>query len=231
VICREWPRIRQELGIRGATVQSREDSHNTYALNYLAFARCGWEEHLDYQALKDEFLQGMFGAAADVARPVYDLLDRQARALEEKGSDSFFVKPVPPAVGCLLPNARNVGFLLEPLDGAQAMARIEQALRTTAAAREQRQLKDFLDALRYWIMMRDFFRTAYEITAADERGDKAAARALAGKALEAYEPLLRNLPELPERGWIVQDKKRNWLADAKYWGSPAWMRALLRKES
>lgn len=201
VIAREWPRL-QTLGIGGATVQSREHDHNTYALNYLAFARSGWEDRVDYAALKTEFLQGMFGSLAEAMRPVYETFERQVKMLEAKGLSSPFVQPWSPKEGCLLPNSLNIVFLLEALDVPAAIARIEAAMRKTSDKRECRQAKDFLDALRYWHMAADLYRTARAIMEAEGRGENETVKRLARQALQKNEPVLKQIEALPPRGWI-----------------------------
>ncbi len=222
VIVREWPRLKR-LGIGGATVQSRERDHHVYALNYLAFARMGWQARVDYPAMRDEFLEGMFGSLAEAVRPVFENFERQVKLLEEKGSASPFMQPVAPAVGCLLPNARNIAFLLEGLDVPAALARIENAMRGTADARERRQAADFLNALRYWNMAAELYRAAQAVTEAEARGDAAAVRDLSGRTLARWEPELSRVEGLPVRGWIrtagnFWDKKTDW-------GSLPWFRA------
>ncbi len=114
VIIREWPRLKK-MGIGGATVQSREGDHHVYALNYQAFARMGWAARVDYPGP----CAMNFWQACSVRRtpsgPVYEHFDRRVKSVETQGSDSPFLQPVLPAVGCYLPNSRNIAFLLEGL--------------------------------------------------------------------------------------------------------------------
>ncbi len=222
VIIREWPRLKK-MGIGGATVQSREGDHQVYALNYQAFARMGWAARVDYPALRDEFLAGMFGSLADAVRPVYEHFDRRVKSVEAQGSDSPFLQPVPPAIGCYLPNSRNIAFLLEGLDVPAALARIENAMRQASLAREQRQAEDFLNALRYWNMAVELCRAAQAVDAAEARGDAAAAQNLAGRTLAQWEPELRRVAGLPVRGWI-RTASQFWEKQSS-WGSLPWFRA------
>ncbi len=148
VIIRDWPRLKA-LGIGGATIQSRGPSHNTYALNYLAFARCAWETAADAGQVRDEFLLGMFGAAAPALKPIYErFAERWAAAAA--GAASPYLKPVPPAVGCVLPNSRNVAFLLD--DATERL--LDDCLARAAALplddRERRQVAAFRAAAGYW---------------------------------------------------------------------------------
>jgi hypothetical protein len=62
VICRDWQEL-PRLGVQGATIQIFGTNHAAYALNCLAFARCGWEESVDPDRLLHEFLEGEYGAA------------------------------------------------------------------------------------------------------------------------------------------------------------------------
>jgi len=206
VITREWSRLRS-LGIGGATVQSREWDHNVYALNYVAFASCGWQICVNAATLLDDFLLGMFGSLADVVRPVYETFERQVRVLEEKGSDSPFVRyPWGPG---LLPDARNIAFLLDPLDVPTVIARIEEAMRKTGDKRERLQAAAFLHALRYWQMSAELFRTAQAIAEAEQRGDLENANRLAQQAFDQNEPVLKQIELSPQSGWI-RDPSATW---------------------
>ncbi len=196
LIAREWPGLRR-LGIGGATIQCLADDFNTHALNYLAFARCGWEEHVDTERLLDDYLLGQFGAAAPALKPIYrHFLEKTARIEAGSEADNVFLKAIPPAVGHLLPNGRSVAYFLDAEGDAILRRCLADAAALAAGGREARQLDAFRAAAGYW-------RTGAAITRMGEVSSPAgvppASPPMSPAALEAE---LGRLRARPPDGWL-----------------------------
>lgn len=160
------------LQFGGATIQSRAADHNTYALNYLAFARSGWEDRVNYKKLLDDFLLGMFGPAAADIRPIYKRFQAKLARAEREGAIPPFLTPYPPAIGCFLPNSLNIAYLLD--EGSDFMfACIDRALNKIRD--ERRQLQQFRQAADYWALAADIVRTCKQIETRLQQGDPQAA--------------------------------------------------------
>lgn len=201
VICREWPRLKR-LGIGGATIQSRALDHNTYALNYLAFARSGWSDCVDYAQLLDDFLRGLFGAMAPAIKPIFEMFQRQLQHVEREGSTSPYLRPFPPAIGCFLPNSYNVAYLMEEKGADFLFAQVEQALQNATEERERRQLQHFRDVVGYWTLAAEMVKTGFTIQNLERQGERAQTAAAAAEAVKKFEPAVRRLEVLPPAGWI-----------------------------
>lgn len=201
VICREWPGLK-ELGIQGATIQSRERDHNVYALNYLAFARHGWADAVDYETLLDDFLTGMFGAAAPAIKPVYERLQRKLQRVEREGPVSPYLQAPPPAVGCFLPNAENIAYILDPEQRRIMFACIDRAAETASTDRERRQVERFRHAAQYWDVAARIVELQYEVAAAEQAGEHRKAAELAAARLPELEKDLDAVEARPADGWI-----------------------------
>jgi hypothetical protein len=133
VICQDWPHLKA-LGIEGATVQMLASCHQAYALNMLAFARCGWESDVDHAALLDEFLSGMFGQAGPAVRHYYQgLID----AMDRFAADPDRV---------LQPDGKNITYFMKHVDPRRAM---EAAQASATSSRELRQVARFAQYVRY----------------------------------------------------------------------------------
>jgi len=199
-ICRDWPGLK-EIGIQGATVQSNPQNMSIYGLNYLAFARNGWQDSVDYSRLLEDYLLGMFGSVAPDIRPVYDALDKVVQGIEVgDAQDSLFLRET--GIECLRPNARNIRFFLEEIGIDFIRGCVQRALDHAGNDRERRQVSDFGDAVTYWQQVAELYvirDNALEAKQAD-RADEADAlyRRCCAKAGE----LIEYAESLPQRGWI-----------------------------
>jgi hypothetical protein len=54
-------------------------------LNNLAFARNGWDDRVDHQALLDGYLSGMFGSAAGEIKPIFERMIAALKRVEREG--------------------------------------------------------------------------------------------------------------------------------------------------
>ena len=189
VICREWPALKA-MGIGGATVQSGSGSHNTYALNYLAFARHGWDDAVDYGRLRDDFLLGLYGSCAAAVRPIYDQLTegRKRGPAAPDGADG----PT-----CLFPDAGNMTTLV----GAAGFDPIKRCLAAAhaqaASARESLQVRRLADAVRYWQALYEAAPLRAEIGRLEERIER-----LASAAWVRLDEGVNGIEALERAGWM-----------------------------
>jgi len=168
VITEEWPALR-ELGVQGATLQTNPLNYRIYGVNYLAFAAAAWNEEVDYGAVLDYWLKGMFGAAAPGIRPIFEALDR-AMSKVDAGTEHDCLKYVPPAVGHILPNANNIAFFMDELTPACIDERVDEARRLAACDRERAQVEEFAAAAGYWELAAEYFRLRQRALAPDFPG-------------------------------------------------------------
>lgn len=163
IICEEWPRLKK-LGIGGATLQSFSRNYGVYGLNYLAFAESGWNDKVDYDVLLDDYLLGMFGAAAPAIKPVYEKFDLALEKIRRGEADSKYLKPFPPAIGDLLPNAYNFIYFMEEVGGVEfIMDCISRGYALAHTDREKFQLDIFAKAVSMWEAAREFFVVHYDL--------------------------------------------------------------------
>lgn len=213
VICRDWPYLKK-IGIEGATIQSWSANHNAYALNNLAFARSGWEDQVDHQALFDGFLSGMFGSVASEIRPIYERLLAAWRRIEKEG----------PAVspwmenydgsktsgGSVLPDAKSVMYLLDQVGADVLHGAVERARQKASDDRERRQVEHFAAIVAYWRMAADALTLEMKAKRAERQGDRALAASLLNQAVDQSERVMAYLKTLPQRGWISVATFQQW---------------------
>lgn len=155
VIVRDWPEL-ESIGVLGATIQCMPSVTNTYTLNLAAFARLGWGEKVDPAALQTEYLQGMYGAAAEAVRPIYDAFHEAWRRAEEGPDDS-------PDLGskqgtAVSPNGRSIVLIMDIL-GEDNLDRIINSARAAASnERERRQVNTLSLMADYWKQAARFYR-------------------------------------------------------------------------
>lgn len=135
VILADW---RELAGLtRGASVQCLTSVHDAYGLNLLAFARAGWSREVDHDAVLRDYLQGMFGAAADALKPIYqawvDAVDRIAVDGGAAGSPWL-------DQGALKPDARNIVYLMSSLPRPWLAQQMAAARAASRQPRERRQI-------------------------------------------------------------------------------------------
>jgi poly(3-hydroxybutyrate) depolymerase len=143
VICEDWNNLKR-LGVEGATVQCWSTNHSLYALNLLAFARCGWSDQVNPAEVLDDYLQGAFGSAGESVRPIFAGLAEAVRRRAKEPGD-------------MRPNVSINNYFLNQI-GRDAISR---SLKTAQAKaddeRERRQLKKLAAAVNYWEMSADVF--------------------------------------------------------------------------
>jgi len=198
-VCRDWPGLK-EIGIQGATVQSNPPNMSIYGLNYLAFARCGWQDHVDYDKLLDDYLLGMFGSVTREIRPVYDALDTVVRRIEQGDvENSPYLRD--PRSECLRANGRNIRFFLEEIGIGFIRSCVRRALDRARNDRERRQVKDFKDAVTYWQQLAELYEIRDKALVAREAGRGEDAEALRAQCMGRIEELEEFQKRLPARGW------------------------------
>lgn len=198
-ICRDWDDLKQ-MGIDGANVQSTSDNHHVYGMNYLAFARCGWESGVSPDRVRDDFLLGMFGAAASAVRPIFDTLKKR---MGTNGPHSVLGLN-----DCLRPDASNILQLDPEKDFDRFRSCIATGLAAADSDAETRNLERLQQAVQYWEL--SWFVEDYRVSR------EAAEREAGRKALEAYRRVRASheqdlLPD-PNDAWMVG---RVHLADAR----------------
>ena len=206
IICRDWRHLKA-MGIEGAVTQCWPSNHDLYALNLLAFARCGWSDDVDPDALRDEYLRGMFGSAADAIRPMFDAFHEAWRRAEEEGpGDSRMLEMLaqfgePYSRGVpIRPNGTSMPFLLDVL-GEDRLDDILAAARQAASDdRERRQVEKLAAACAYWKLGARVFRTYLLAETARKAGDEDKARALFLQAAREVDPAHESVKALPA-GW------------------------------
>jgi hypothetical protein len=169
---------------------------------------------VDYAALLDECLRGLFGSAAIELKPVFEKMQQALQRVEAgKAGESLFLSTynaADPARGSFLPDAYNVGYLLEQigpgfLDGALARARSK-----AANDRERRQVEHFCAITTYWRRSAEALGTELRARQAEKTGEKALAASLYRRALNQQEATVQYARSLPPRGWISVTVPRVW---------------------
>ena len=212
-ICRDWP-VYKAIGVEGATIQCWPSNHDVYSLNLLAFARNGWHDDVDPDELLDEYLEGMFGAAADAVRPIFDAFHDAWRRAEagapgELRANVAADPKYPTSRGvAIIPNGRSIVFLLDVLGRDRLGVVLEQARAAATEDRERRQVAK-LAAARYWQMAAEVFQLERQIEDAREKGDEATAQSARAQALQQIDAIAEYLDSLPP-GWGAATLPRGW---------------------
>jgi hypothetical protein len=130
----------KRLGIGGATIQCKSSNHSLYALNNLAFARCGWYDHVDHEQVLDDYLLGAYGSAAEAIRPIFEALLRVTRNYAGRTDD-------------LLPQGRdNIRHIFSDELRRIKDEALASAGQQAASDGERRQVDRLSAAMRYWEM-------------------------------------------------------------------------------
>jgi len=138
-LCQDWDFLKA-LGIGGATIQCWSSNHSTYALNNLAFARCGWYDHVDHTRVLDDYLLGAYGSVAEEIRPIFDALLRVTRCYARRTED-------------LLPQGRdNIRHIFSDELRRITGEALESARHKADNDHERRQIDRLSAAARYWEM-------------------------------------------------------------------------------
>ena len=201
VICREWPGLKK-LGIDGATIQTTAHSVNTYANNYLAFARSGWQERVDYENLLSDFLLGMFGSAADEVHPIYQEFQQALKRVETEGSSSPYLRREERR-GCFLPDGRNICYLTEDNGFEFVLEQIQRAEKRASDERERIQVRNLASAARYWQIAAELVEMEEKIAEARRQGDAKQVGLLSAQAFFEFEHKAEEISRLEQEGWVA----------------------------
>ena len=213
VICRDWPNLKS-VGVEGAVIQSWSSNHNSYALNNLAFARNGWQDRVDFKVLMDEFLLGMFGRAGSELKPVFERMQQALLAVETgTAGDSLFLSTYDASdvrLGSFLPDAYNVGYLLERIGSDFLDTALRNAKRQAADERERRQVEYFTKVTVYWRKSAEALAIELRAMQAERQGDKVLAATLYRQTLVKQQEAANYARALPPRGWMSVTLPRVW---------------------
>ncbi len=212
-ICRDWPNLKR-IGVEGAIVQSWSSNHNSYGLNNLAFARLGWNDQVDFEGLMDEFLLGMFGRAASELKPVFVRMQQALKSVEAgTAGDSLYLSTYDVSditKGSFLPDAYNIGYLLEQIGGDFLDGALGRAKQKAADARERRQVEYFAAVTVYWRKSAEALGIELRAMQAHRKGDKPRAAELYRQALVKEQEASDYARTLPPRGWMSVTLPRVW---------------------
>jgi hypothetical protein len=216
VICRDWPNLKK-LGVEGATIQSWSANHNSYGLNNLAFARNGWEDRVDHEALLNDYLAGMFGSAAAEIKPLFVKMIAALKRVETEGPgvspwlEGYDAKTTGGITGgSFLPDAYTIVYLLEQvgqkfLDGA-----LQRAKEKAANDRERRSVANLAAMAVYWRMAAGALSLDLRAKRAEKNGDRSSAASLLLEAAGGCDHVFAYLNSLPQRGWISVATTPQW---------------------
>jgi len=213
MILRDWPNLKK-LGLDGATIQSWSTNHNVYGLNNLAFARCGWQDEVNHEALMDGYLSGMFGGAAVEIKPVFERLQAAVRRVEKEGTAASpwlaHYNAASVSGGSFLPDAYTSVYLLEEVTPQLLDRAVARARAKAAAGREKRQVELFAGVIDYWKRAAEPLRLDLMARDAEKQGKRAEAAAMLNEAIRKIESLAAYVESQPKHGWISVTTPRKW---------------------
>ena len=202
IVCRDWRHLKA-MGIEGAVVQCWPSNHDVYGLNMLAFARCGWLDDVDPDALLDEYLVGMFGSAAAAVKPMFDAFHEAWRRAEEDRPEDLGMFEETYARGALIrPNGSCMPFLLEVLGEDRLDEILGSARQAADDGCDRRQVEKLAAACAYWKLGARVFRAYRLAQIAREAGDEKKAREMFLEAAREVGPALACVQDLPA-GWVA----------------------------
>jgi hypothetical protein len=204
----------KKLRVEGATIQSWSANHNSYGLNNLAFARNGWEDRVDHEALLNDYLAGMFGSAAAEIKPVFVKMIAALKRVETEGPG---VSPwlegydaTKTTGGSFLPDAYTIVYLLEQVDQKFLDGALQRAKGNAANDRERRSVASFAAVAAYWRMAAGALSLDLRARKAEKNGDRSASAALLRQAADGCDGVDEYLKTLPQRGWISVATAPQW---------------------
>ena len=219
VICRDWPNLKK-LGIEGATIQCWSLNHNAYALNNLAFARNGWEDRVDHQALLEGYLSGMFGSVAGEIKPVFERMNAALKRVEKEGPGiSPWLADYDASRttgGSFLPDGYTIGYLLDQVGPDFLESALRRAREMASDEREHRQLAHFTSVVAYWRMGADVLWLDLKAKRAEKENHRAIAASLLIEAADKCEGVVKYLKNLPQTGWISIATPEKWVGLATF---------------
>ena len=210
VICRDWPALRA-LGVQGATVQCMTGVHQAYALNMLAFARCGWTDRVDHDAVLEDFLTGMFGAAAPALRPIYAGLLAAMDELGARAPDTPEQAPegVPNAV--LQPRGDNVAYFIARAGRDTIERALSDARAGARTERERRQIASLGRYLEYCVRAADIEQAVLDMRKCGREEHPETGEQLAERVVQEDIPALIEFVEsTPMPGWVSPAHVARW---------------------
>lgn len=216
VICEDWARFKA-MGMDGDFAQLNDASFKVYALNFFALGRSCWQDDVDTEALLDEFLLGMFGAAGKALRPIFSSFRATIRRMREQGKAfSVFlrespVKPPEKLEACLEPSAANIACFLDELGETTLDLCVEQALATASSEREKIQVQEFASAVEYWRRAAACYRAYWPLAIHEGPPSKQHCSALQ-QSRDACVRVLDYVETCPVRGrgWMHAGESRRW---------------------
>jgi len=199
-ICREWPKLKK-LGIQGATIQSNPTNLIIYGLNYLAFARSGWEDEVDYEKFLDDYLLGIFGTAAQAIKPVYVAFDRVVDQIERGEADDVpCLRSSMHGDAHLRPDGQNIIYFMDEIKVDNVRECIRRAKTVAANDRERRQIKCFENAVQYWRLGYKFHKLKLQVLVVEEKG-LTDVSTLYAKCYRAHQKWQEYADRIPMDGW------------------------------
>lgn len=197
VICEDWKNLKR-LGIEGATVQCWSSNHSTYALNLLAFARCGWYDEVDHDEVLNDYLLGAYGSVANDLRPIFEGMIQGMRKLA-RGKNN------------LLPSGDSSGYFLDSIGRDTIRRALQSAGRNAQSDGERHQVERLSAAVRYWEMVADLYGAQAKATEL-EKSDQAAALKILDQAVNQQWPQLHQYLTTMPLGWleVTVDRKPYW---------------------
>lgn len=194
VIAAEWTQI--GAIVQGATVQCLTGLHEAYGLNLLTFARAGWTREVNHDAVLDDWLLGMFGAAAEAVRPIYQRwCDAVSRIAEQDGLRGHTAARYLDG-DMLKPDARNIVYLMADMPDDWVRTQMETAHASAREPRERRQIEWLSHYLSYC-------RCAVTLVTAIDDGS-------ADDVAAALDALLAHVEHPAAQGWIAHAHAQRW---------------------
>ncbi len=213
VVCREW-RTLKALGLDGASIQSADEHHNTYAANYLAFARAGWDAEVSPDAVLDEYVAGLFGRAGPALRPLFAALERAARRTAEPGGgprlSPFLHTGYKTSPWCLAPSGHNIAYFVDTLGEPWIRRCVDEGRRLAESPREKRQVEALAAAVEYWLAAARMVRAWRTRETAREAGRKPEARQADAELRAAYRAVQPAIAPAAAGGWLSAGHARLW---------------------
>ncbi len=199
VIIQDWLALSPEL--QGATIQCLTSLHEAYGLNLLTFARLGWQRHVHHDEVLTDWLEGMFGPAAQAVRPIFERwLEAVARITDDEARTQH-----PAAVfldgDMLKPDARNIVYLMAGLPESWVGQRLASARRQATPPRVVRQL----DRLAHYL---SYCRQAARLVEAVHHGS-------APQVANALQATVDHMEHPLAQGWIAPAHAIRWQRMAK----------------
>lgn len=180
----------------------------------LAFARNGWEDRVDHQALLDGYLSGMFGSVARELKPVFERMIAALQRVEKEGpavSPWMAGYDASKTTGrSFLPDGYTIVYLLDQLGTDFLEHALQRTREKPSDERERRQVAHFAAVVAYWRLAGDALSLDLKAKEAEKDGNRATAASLLIEAADKCERVTEYLKTLSPRGWISVATPRQW---------------------